>query len=170
MITYKAFDKNLSCQGFQYLIGKKYKMAGKIEMCQNGFHSCVDLLSTSRFYKLDPDQSRWAEVEIDDKALYNKEDGKYCSKTIRIVREIFWGEVLREFDKQSVGGYLDLQDTQIKSLGSLQSVGGSLDLRGTQIKSLGSLQSVGGYLYLRGTQINKSDIPGKLLSKCIFTE
>lgn len=32
-------------------------------------------------------------------------------------------------------------------------VGGSLDLEGTQVKSLGSLQSVGGFLYLTGTQV-----------------
>ena len=53
----------------------------------------------------------------------------------------------------SVGGYLDLHGTNIKSLGQLKTVGGDLSLYETNIKSLGELQSVGGYLYLGGTNI-----------------
>jgi hypothetical protein len=53
----------------------------------------------------------------------------------------------------STSGSLNLEGTQIESLGNLQSVGGYLDLKGTQIKFLGNLKSVGGYLDLRETQI-----------------
>jgi hypothetical protein len=53
----------------------------------------------------------------------------------------------------SIGGDLDLRETQIESLGNLQSVGGHLDLRRTQIKSLGNLISVGGNLNLYQTPI-----------------
>jgi hypothetical protein len=49
----------------------------------------------------------------------------------------------------SIGGYLNLRETQIKSLGNLQSVGGWLDLYETPIESLGNLTSVGGSLDLR---------------------
>ena len=58
---------------------------------------------------------------------------------------------------QSVGGYLYLYDTPIKSLGSLQSVGGDLYLGRTPIESLGNLQSVGGDLDLRHTGIESLD-------------
>ena len=54
---------------------------------------------------------------------------------------------------QSVGGNLYLINTKIESLGNLQSVGGFLNLYNTNIQSLGNLQSVGGYLDLRGTKI-----------------
>jgi len=54
---------------------------------------------------------------------------------------------------QSVGRSLYLYGAQIESLGNLKSVGGSLDLGQTQIKSFGNLQSVGGDLYLYGAQI-----------------
>jgi len=54
---------------------------------------------------------------------------------------------------KSVGGYLNLRGTQVRTLGSLRSVNGSLDLWGTQVKTLGSLRSVGCFLYLQGTQI-----------------
>ena len=40
----------------------------------------------------------------------------------------------------SLGGNLDLRETQIKSLGNLQFVGGDLNLVGTSIKSLVNLQ------------------------------
>ena len=55
----------------------------------------------------------------------------------------------------SVGGYLDLRETKIESLGNLTSVGGNLDLYGTNIKSLGNLTSVGGYLDLSRTPLSK---------------
>jgi hypothetical protein len=54
---------------------------------------------------------------------------------------------------KSVGGYLNLERTPIESLGNLQSVGGFLSLEGTPIKSLGNLKSVGGYLDLSHTDI-----------------
>ena len=53
----------------------------------------------------------------------------------------------------TIGGDLDLRETQIESLGNLQSVGGKLDLEGTPIQSLGNLTSVGGYLDLSYTPI-----------------
>jgi len=54
---------------------------------------------------------------------------------------------------ESVYDFLDLSDTSIASLGSLRSVGGWLDLSNTNITSLGSLKEVGTYLYLCGTNI-----------------
>ena len=53
----------------------------------------------------------------------------------------------------SIGGDLDLRETQIKSLGNLQSVGVDLDLLRTPIESLGNLTSVGGNLDLEKTPI-----------------
>lgn len=42
MKTFKGFDKDLRCRGFQYEVGKTYKCNGKIELCSNGFHAIVD--------------------------------------------------------------------------------------------------------------------------------
>ena len=55
----------------------------------------------------------------------------------------------------TVGGYLDLRETQIKELPDNLTVGGCLDLEGTQIKELPDNLTVGGYLDLEGTQIKE---------------
>jgi len=52
-----------------------------------------------------------------------------------------------------VGGYLDLTDSQITSLGKLKEVKGNLYLVKSKITSLGNLEYVGAYLNLNGSQI-----------------
>jgi hypothetical protein len=52
-----------------------------------------------------------------------------------------------------VGGYLDLTDSQITSLGNLEHVGAYLILNGSPITSLGNLKYVGDSLWLRGAPI-----------------
>jgi hypothetical protein len=54
---------------------------------------------------------------------------------------------------KSYDGDLDLRDTPIESLGSLEEVGGYLDLRKTPIKSLGKLRKVGDSLNLGKSEI-----------------
>jgi Leucine-rich repeat (LRR) protein len=56
-------------------------------------------------------------------------------------------------DNLTVGGWLDLSNTQITSLPDNLTVGGTLDLSGTQITSLPDNLTVGGTLDLSGTQI-----------------
>ena len=38
--AYKAFDKDLSCRGFKYEVGKEYEETGDIKACEKGFHAC----------------------------------------------------------------------------------------------------------------------------------
>ena len=67
----------------------------------------------------------------------------------------------------SIGGNLDLEGINIKSLGNLTSVGGGLGLYGTKIKSLGNLTSVGGELNLSDSNIeslgNLTSVGGDLV-------
>lgn len=39
MKTYKGFNKNMTCRGFQYEEGKEYKTE-KAVACETGFHAC----------------------------------------------------------------------------------------------------------------------------------
>lgn len=40
ILSYKGFNKDLQCRGFQYEIGKDYEQEGEIECCKKGFHAC----------------------------------------------------------------------------------------------------------------------------------
>ena len=37
--SYKGFDKDLKCRGFQYEIGKEYEEP-EANVCRAGFHAC----------------------------------------------------------------------------------------------------------------------------------
>ena len=53
----------------------------------------------------------------------------------------------------SVGGYLNLYHSKVASLGNLISVGGDLDVSNSKVASLGNLTSVGGDLDLSGSKV-----------------
>ena len=55
--------------------------------------------------------------------------------------------------RYSIGGDLNLRDSDIKTLGNLVRVEGDLDLSESDIKSLGNLEYVGGWLNLNGTNV-----------------
>ena len=59
--SYKAFDKNMQCRGFQYEVGKEYEMDGEIKCCDRGFHACKSPMEVLDHY--DMLSSRFAEVE-----------------------------------------------------------------------------------------------------------
>ena len=59
--SYKGFDKNMQCRGFQYEVGKEYEMDGGIKCCNRGFHACKSPMEVWDHY--DMLNSRYAEVE-----------------------------------------------------------------------------------------------------------
>ena len=83
--AYKAFDKDLSCRGFKYEVGKEYEETGDIKACEKGFHACPYPLDVFGYYT--PAGSRFCEVyqggKIDD-----PESDKVCSSKIRIGAEL----------------------------------------------------------------------------------
>lgn len=84
--SYKAFNKDMTCKGFQYEVGKEYEMCGEIECCRRGFHACKNPLEVFDYY--DMFESRFAEVEqsgIIDKGV---DSTKICSSRIKIKAEL----------------------------------------------------------------------------------
>ena len=83
--AYKAFDKDLSCRGFKYKVGKEYEETGDIKACEKGFHACPYPLDVFGYYA--PAGSRFCEVEQSGK-IDDSESDKVCSSKIRIGAEL----------------------------------------------------------------------------------
>ena len=96
MKTYKGFDKNLKCRGFQYEIGKEYEEP-KADLCACGFHACENPIDVFGYYH--PADSRYCEVEISDISPEKSSDSKKCGKKIHIGAEIGIKGIVEAFIK-----------------------------------------------------------------------
>ena len=90
--SYKAFDKNMQCRGFQYEVGKEYEMDGKIKCCERGFHACKSPMEVWDHY--DMLNSRFAEVEQSGKINEEGNSTKICSSHIKIKAELKLADII----------------------------------------------------------------------------
>ena len=86
IISYKGFDKNLRCRGFQFEVGETYSVSGKIEACGNRFHACSNPLDVFCYYA--PGDSRFALVEQSGETSTESSDSKIASAEITIKAEL----------------------------------------------------------------------------------
>ena len=103
--SYKAFDSDLSCRGFQYEVGKTYKIEGAIIACENGFHACENPLDVWGYYPIvdaTGKLTRYAEVE--QSGEQDDHGDKIASAEITIKAEL----TLPDFIKRAVNRILDL--------------------------------------------------------------
>ena len=91
MKGYKVFNKDWTCRGFQYEVGKTYEMEKAPVCCDRGFHFCERLVDCFNYYIFNS-KNKVAEVEALGKI--DKGDNKSCTNKIKIVRELTWHEVL----------------------------------------------------------------------------
>ena len=92
--AYKAFNRDLTCIGFQYEVGKEYHHKGELKMCCAGFHACPKLVDCFSFYPFSETKTRVAEVLVWGKVKYEDAGVKLCASNIKVVRELAWNEVL----------------------------------------------------------------------------
>lgn len=85
MKSYKGFDKDLKCRGFQYEIGKEYS-GQKPKACEVGFHACEMPLDVLGYYP--PSSSRYCVVEQSGDIDRDGGDSKIASEKIKINAEI----------------------------------------------------------------------------------
>ena len=90
--SYKGFDKNMQCRGFQYEVGKEYEMDGEIKCCNRGFHACKYPLEVWDYY--DMLNSRFAEVEQSGKIDEEEKSTKVCSSHIKIKAELKLADII----------------------------------------------------------------------------
>ena len=83
--SYKGFDKDLKCRGFQYEIGKEYEEP-EADVCRAGFHACERPLDVFNHYC--PVNSRFCEVEQSGELSRDTDDSKVASTKIKIGAEI----------------------------------------------------------------------------------
>lgn len=92
---YKGFERDFTCRGMQYEVGKTYEIDGKPKLCKRGFHFCTSPLAVFKYY--DP-TNRFAIVEADeDDVIYDIETSfhKAVTRRITIVKEITLVEIVR---------------------------------------------------------------------------
>ena len=53
MRGFKAFNKDLTCRGFQYEIGQTYEMKEEPMLCNRGFHFCKTIAKCYNYYSMD---------------------------------------------------------------------------------------------------------------------
>jgi hypothetical protein len=88
----KGFNTDLTCRGFQFEVGKTYKVSGSIKACENGFHACpIEHHPLSVFEHYAPASSRFFEVTQDGKR--DAEDNKLASASITVGVEITLGQL-----------------------------------------------------------------------------
>ena len=83
--TYKGFDGNWQCRGYQYEVGKSYEHAGEVKSCVGGFHACEYPLDV--FYYYAPAGRQFAIVEQSG-TLSRHDDSKVASSKIHIKAKI----------------------------------------------------------------------------------
>ena len=146
--TYKGFDKDLKCRGFQYEVGKEYELpkGESVSVCSNGFHACESPLEVLDHYFMDgsANLSRFCEVEQSGEFSKKVNSTKVASSKIKIKKEITFADLiklgvewLKEKNSNDGGG----DSVKIVSSGNNSKIGSSGDF--VQICSSGYSAQIG---------------------------
>ena len=95
----KGFDKDLKCRGYQFEVGKEYKIElpdgyelTKDDLCTNRvFHFCDGLSKVHEYYSCSNEDNRYCVIEV--LGQFCESDDKCGSNHIRVVREITGDEL-----------------------------------------------------------------------------
>ena len=79
--SYKGFNKDMTCRGFQYEEGKEYEEE-TADACHSGFHACEYPLDCLNYYS--PNESVYHEVEQSGEFDRGGDESKIASTKIKI--------------------------------------------------------------------------------------
>ena len=113
---YKGFDKNLTCRGKKYEIGKTYAEA-EAELCMKGMHFCENPHDVFGYYGAGYG-NRFAIVESDNTSDERGDDSKRVSKALYIKSEISAFDICKIavsafFENFGFGKKIESADTNI---------------------------------------------------------
>ncbi|EBJ1004381.1 hypothetical protein DO233_03095 [Salmonella enterica] len=115
IVTFKGFNKDLTCRDFQFEIGKTFHHDGKVEACGSGFHACECPFDVFSYYP--PAESRYAETI--SFGITDREEGgdtKIASSSITIKDELtlpqfiqrgiewIWSKIDKSLEQQIISG------------------------------------------------------------------
>jgi len=84
---YKGLDENFVCLGYQYAVGSIFVHDGEFEMCEEGFHFCLDMNDAFKYYPPELG-SRYAYVKAYGPVDVSLDDTKTVCRKIEVIREI----------------------------------------------------------------------------------
>ena len=105
IVAYKAFDEIFRCRDFLYEVGMEYHINGDVEMCENGFHACEDLMDVFNYYSMN--NSRFAIVKLWGDVLSGVD--KVCASNIEIVEELPLKDIVKRYVLSKVD-FMDKRD------------------------------------------------------------
>ena len=91
---YKGFERDFTCRGMQYEVGKTYVLEGEPKLCERGFHFCTSPLAVFEYYA---PTNRFAIVEADENdVIYDTANNSYkaVARRITIFKEITLDEII----------------------------------------------------------------------------
>jgi hypothetical protein len=80
--SYKGFNADMTCRGFQFEIGGTYTHEGEVAACASGFHACEYPLDVLGYYA--PATSVFAEVIQSGQVARHSEDSKIASRVLHV--------------------------------------------------------------------------------------
>lgn len=118
-IAYKAFNKDMTCRGYQYEEGNTYTLGSgeRLAMCECGFHACINPYDLDNYYN--PETSVYHKVELDGTIIRksNKFDSKVVASQITILEEVSY-EDLKSIGDQYIDDTYSI-DIEERFLGSV---------------------------------------------------
>lgn len=92
MKLYKGFNKDMTCNGFQYEEGKTYE-TDSAKLCDYGFHACEDPLDCFGYYA--PGKSIFQEIEMDGVTEERRDDSKRVGTKITVGAEMKLADICK---------------------------------------------------------------------------
>ncbi|WP_079957276.1 DUF7666 domain-containing protein [Salmonella enterica] len=179
IVTFKGFNKDLTCRDFQFAIGETFHHDGKVEACGSGFHACECPFDVFSYYP--PAESRYAET-ISFGVIDREEEGdtKIASASITIKAELtlpqfiqrgiewIWSKIDKSLEQQIMTGdwsaATNTGDRSAAEVSGSQSVAASLGIEGKARASEGGAivlcyrDEDGELIHIRASKVGENGI------------